>query len=527
MAASLAFESAANVEGIRKFRNDAVENRLRRRQEGTRQQRVHNSSAFSRYAAGVDRNHFDTLFVKLFAAIAGAIALLTLAAYFVFSWSFERGFVQYLHRADEVRLERMVDRLAEIYVREGGWAALATDRERWIETARQALGLPKPAERAATDDGRSTERDLPLTIDPRLMLFDSAKIQLVGRPEAAARAVLKPVSVDGKAVGYLGYVPRPELVESVERLYIQRQHVAFTTIALAMLVSALVLGAGLAHWLARRIRALARGANALAQGDYHVRLKARGHDELAQLARDFNELAATLDHARKARQQWIADIAHELRTPLSILRGEIESLQDGVRPLTQASIASLATEAARLARLVEDLHTLSMSDLGALSYHKEPVPVAELVEDVIAAQRGAIAERGLEVETNFDHGALVLADETRLSQVFTNLLQNSLRYTDPPGKIAIAVERRGERVLVHWEDTAPGVPDDELPRLTDRLYRVESSRSRAGGGSGLGLAIASAIVEGHGGRLAAAASALGGLRIDISLPVYIGVNGHV
>jgi two-component system sensor histidine kinase BaeS len=167
-----------------------------------------------------------------------------------------------------------------------------------------------------------------------------------------------------------------------------------------------------------------------------------------------------------------------------------------------------------------------MSDLGALSYHKEPVPVAEVVEDVIAAQRSAIAERGLEIETKLDDEALVLADETRLSQVFANLLQNSLRYTDAPGRIAVAVERAGDRVLARWEDTAPGVPGEELARLTERLYRVESSRSRAGGGSGLGLAIASAIVEGHGGTLAVASSSLGGLRIDISLPAYVRLNGH-
>jgi two-component system sensor histidine kinase BaeS len=249
----------------------------------------------------VDKNRLDTLFVKLFIAIAGAIALLTLAAYFVFSWSFEHGFVQYLHRADEIRLERMVDRLEEIYVQEGGWAALAANRERWIETAREALGLPKAPERSPLGDTGSSQRDLPLTIDPRLMLFDGERRQLVGRPEAAARAVLKPVSVDGRAVGYLGYVPRPELVESVERLYIQRQRVTFTTIALGMLVSALVLGAGLAHWLARRIRALARGANALAQGDYHVRLEARGHDELRERRASSGSRISHTSCARRSR----------------------------------------------------------------------------------------------------------------------------------------------------------------------------------------------------------------------------------
>ncbi len=129
------------------------------------------------------------------------------------------------------------------------------------------------------------------------------------------------------------------------------------------------------------------------QGDYEARVDVRGHDELAQLARDFNALAATLASARQARQQWIADIAHELRTPLAVLRAEIESLQDGVRPLDQAAVASLASETNRLARLVEDLHTLSLSDLGALTYYKEPIAVAEVIEDVLDAQRRTLAQQ--------------------------------------------------------------------------------------------------------------------------------------
>ena len=335
------------------------------------------------------------------------------------------------------------------------------------------------------------------------MLFDGERKQLIGRPEAAARAVLKPIVVQAKTVGYLGYVPRPEVIESVERVYLQRQRVAFGTIAIGMLVAALVLGAGLAYWLTRRIRALTRGTHALIQGDYQVRLDVPGHDELAQLARDFNTLAATLAAAREARQQWIADIAHELRTPLSVLRAEIESLEDGVRPLDQDNVASLAHETARLARLVEDLHTLSLSDQGALSYHREPVDLADVLRDAVAIQRREADERGLAVTLEVEDDTLVLADETRLAQVFANLLQNSVRYTDAPGRIAIAVKREGDKAVVEWHDSAPGVAAPDLPRLTERLYRVEGSRSRAGGGSGLGLAIAKAIVEGHGGTLTA------------------------
>jgi two-component system sensor histidine kinase BaeS len=439
----------------------------------------------------------DNLRVKLFLAIAGGTAALSLIAYLVFSWSFDRGFADYVNRADEARLQPFIESLAEGYAREGGWKWVAEDRRRWFELIRETVGLP------------------PVTIDPRLMLFDLDGTQLVGRAENVKRAVLKPIDWQAKTVGYLGYVPRPEALESIERLYLRRQHYAFAAIGLGMLAAALLLGAGLSGWLSRRIRKLADATESLIHGNYDVRLKPEGQDELARLARDFNTLAETLAAARQARRKWIADIAHELRTPLSIVRGEIEALQDGVRPLDRDAVNSLAGEAARLARLIEDLHTLSLSDLGALSYHKEPVDLAEIVEDVVEAQRPALKDQGLSLD--LDLGSCIISgDADRLAQVFANLLQNSLRYTDRPGRISVSI-RNG---TVVWEDGAPGVPEADLPRLTEHLFRVEGSRSRAGGGSGLGLAIANSIVQAHGGTLRAAPSALGGLRIELRFPVW-------
>ena len=467
----------------------------------------------------VDLGRFDRLPLKLFLAIAGAIAGLTLVSYLVFTWTFERGFVQYVNRADDARLELMTDRLADVYAREGGWAALARDPERWGAMSRDALGLPSSAE-------PGERRELPLTIDPRLLLLDADRTMLIGRPEAAAGAVLKPIESGGRTVGYVGYVPRIERLQSLERVYLRRQHQAFAAVTVGMVVAAFVLAAGLAYWLSRRVRALVQTTNALIRGDYTVRLAPRGQDELAQLARDFNTLAATLAASQEARRAWIADIAHELRTPLAVLRAEIESLQDGVRPLNQDNVASLAHETSRLTRLVEDLHTLSLSDRGALSYHPEPVDVADAVRDAVAAQRREAETRNLDVRLDLEEGTLVFADETRLGQVFANLMQNSLRYTDAPGRVAIAVRREGDRAIVDWQDSAPGVGADELPRLTERLYRVESSRSRAGGGSGLGLAIARAIVEGHGGTLSVAASELGGLGVRLVFPRWTADGGH-
>ncbi len=466
----------------------------------------------------MDTSRLDRLHVKLFTAVAGTIAVLTLAAYLVFSWSFERGFVEYVRRADEARLDALAVTLAEGYGREGGWDWVAADRERWIDLVRAALGLPTASAPDAESAQATAPGRIPLTIDPRLLLFDVDRRQLIGRTELASRAILRPIARNGTTIGYLGHVPRTGLLESIESLYLARQHLTFGVLAAAMLAASLLLGAGVSYWITRRVRRLAATAQALTAGDYSQRLDASGNDELAQLARDFNMLAQTLDGARRLRQQWIADISHELRTPLSILRGEIEALQDGVRPLDQAAIGSLAAEAARLARLIEDLHTLSLSDLGALTYHKEPVHLAEVIEDVIDPQRRALAERGLRIETDLASDAIVLGDADRLGQLFANLLQNSSRYTDAPGTIAVRLRHDAERILVDWEDSAPEVPHEELARLTERLYRVEGSRSRAGGGSGLGLAIARALVEGHGGTMSAHASRLGGLAIRLVLP---------
>ncbi|NLD69196.1 MAG: HAMP domain-containing protein [Limnobacter sp.] len=495
-------------------------------------------------------DRLDRLHLKLFAAIAGANVLLAVVAFVVIGQAFDRGFVEYLNRTDEARLTPLIGQLAEHYEREGDWSEFTGERRRWFDLTREVLGWVRPGAAADHDparqpgaaleqDGRADQQAPPassqppaaanraradplLTIDPRLMLFDAERSLLVGREEMAGEAILRPIDVGGSTVGYLGYVPRLQMVESLERLFSAQQQRRYAAIGAGMVVAGLLVGALLAWSLTRRIRQLGAGAAALIRGDYGARVQVDGHDELAELAADFNRLGDSLEAARRARQQWIADIAHELRTPLASLRAEIEALQDGIRPLDPESLASLAQEVGQLTRLVEDLRLLSMSDLGALDYRLEPLDLGELIGDTLQARRALLAERGLALEAELPPAAIVSGDDARLTQVFANLLQNTLRYTDAPGRLRVALAAQGERVVVTWEDSAPGVAADDLPRLSDRLFRVDGSRSRAGGGSGLGLAIADAIVTAHEGSMRASASPLGGLRWTIELPRLAG-----
>jgi two-component system sensor histidine kinase BaeS len=500
------------------------------------------------------RRGLDTLGVKLFLAIAGANLVLVMAVYFVWSWSFDKGLVDYVNQSERARLTPMITRLADGYRQHGSWQWLAEDRESWYLLLREVLGwrgapfsremmnrepraalrgdpgrgplapprMEPPAEaRTGLRDGNGVTP--PITIDWRVMLFDPDSAIVIPYPggdlATMELAVKLPIRVDDRIVGYLGYIPRLRLVQSLESITAAQQRQRFTVIALAMLAAVLLNAALISHWLSRRLRALGQGATALARGDYAARIPVNGHDELARLAGDFNHLAHALEAAQRGRQQWIGDIAHELRTPLTSLRAEIEAVQDGVRPLSQASMASVAQEVQQLTRLVEDLRLLSLSDLGALTCRKEPTDLAELIDDALAVGRAAMQDKQLAVQLQVSPGITVEADADRLAQVFRNLLQNTLRYSESPARLRISTVVDGRDARIDWEDSPPGVGDKDLQRLTERLFRVDDSRSRASGGSGLGLAIVKAIVEAHGGRMQAAHSDLGGLRWSIWLPL--------
>jgi len=201
-----------------------------------------------------------------------------------------------------------------------------------------------------------------------------------------------------------------------------------------------------------------------------------------------------------------------------VLRGEVQALQDGIRVPDERSFASLDAECGRLSALIDDLYQLALADAGALEYRFERLDLAELVGEVAEAQRPLCENDGLQLTLSIPAAPPVSGDAHRLSQLVDNLLANARRYTDAPGTVSVSLATQPGAVVLVVEDSAPGVAGEHLPRLFERLYRVESSRRRAAGGAGLGLAICKAIAEAHGGRIAAGHSPLGGLRVEVRLP---------
>ncbi|WNV03433.1 ATP-binding protein [Candidatus Methylospira mobilis] len=441
-------------------------------------------------------------------------------------WSFRQGFLDYLNDMERTHLTGMARRVAQAYDPDSGWGNLVDNPGAWLRILRPGSGRPPPGpDGFPPPPAPFSERDVPppdtLRIGPRIGLFDANRRFVAGNPEALTNIKkMEPVQYAEMTVGYLGIMPMIEITDRVDLRFVERQNQAWFLIVALVLTLALLAALIVARNRTRFFRKMAEIARQLADGYYDMRIPVTTGDELGELATDFNALADALSKSRDARQRWFADISHELRTPLTILYGELQALEDGVRPFDESTLLSLVAEVQRLRKLVDDLYQLALTDQGALNYRKYTVNVVELVQDVADSFSVRLARQQLTLEVESPAKAIeVSADADRLAQLFVNLMENSARYTDAQGLIQISIECDGRQALIIVQDSAPGVPDEALPRLFERLYRVEASRSRDHGGSGLGLAICQNITEAHGGSIAVSASALGGLKVEVRLPV--------
>ncbi|GHC15122.1 two-component sensor histidine kinase [Kushneria pakistanensis] len=458
---------------------------------------------------------FSRLGLKLLGAIVLVNVVLGALIFFVAARGIDDDFLGYLRRTQEARIDTLSETLIEGYARHGSWNWLAEDRTAWRDVLRLTLmpRLQDPSSARAAPGGLP-----PPMIDPRQFVLRDTRGQTVIGGFHAARNDMRyrELKLDGEPIGQLGYRAPDGIITSIDKIFLHRQLRNLGIITGAMLLTSLLLASGLAWWLGRRIRDMAQATQAIAHGDYTLRLRARGKDELSRLSSDINALARGLEHNRQSRQQWVADIAHELRTPLAILRGEIEAMQDGVRALDQRSLQSLAQEVSHLNRLIEDLRLLAQSDAHTLEAPLEHIDLSAQLHQQLEESREWLAERGIILTLDITPHLFIQGAPHRLRQLWHNLLSNTQAYTNAPGLLHVTLKRQGHKAVVIWEDSAPGVAPAQQHRLTERLFRVDDSRSRRHGGSGLGLAIASALVRLHGAQMTPAPSPLGGLRWHMS-----------
>jgi signal transduction histidine kinase len=295
------------------------------------------------------------------------------------------------------------------------------------------------------------------------------------------------------------------------------------------LLAAAAISAGIAllmaRWLARGmtqpLRDMAHAARRMERGDYSTRVHARSRDEVGQLTEAFNTMSAELEGVERLRRDLVANVSHELKTPITAIRAHLENLLDGVERPDPETLQVMLTQSERLGRLVDQLLDLSRLESGDVPLDREPVPLGPLVSQVLTEIDVARADRGVTVSSEVPENLPpALADRERVHQVLFNLVDNAVRYTPSGGAVTVSAHRHNGSVEIEVQDTGVGIPAEHLPRLFERFYRVDTSRSRDDdGGTGIGLAIARSVVEAHGGQIHAQSEPGRGSTFTFELPV--------
>jgi len=294
---------------------------------------------------------------------------------------------------------------------------------------------------------------------PQLVLVDKDKTVVAGRERTDRELSWFPINYDDAVVGYIGYIVSDGLPGQLESVFAEQQRRSLAWVSLLMVSISAVLAAIIAPRIVKPVLTVSKAVSEISRGDFDQRVQTNRRDELGDLSRDVNHLALTLEQSRTARRKWIAEISHELRTPVAILQGEIDAIDDGINGIS------------------------------------------------------------INLEGNAADSEII-GDTQRLGQMLDNILQNSLRYTDDNGHVQITLQEQDDQLQILWNDSGPGLADEDLPQLFDPLFRAEQSRNRNNGGAGLGLAIVEKIITAHRGSISASHSSLGGLQLEILIPLH-------
>nr|MBC7245482.1 HAMP domain-containing protein [Chloroflexota bacterium] len=436
----------------------------------------------------------------------------------------------YLSYRDPWRYEPLVQALALYYQTHGTWQGVEVLLERWqeVETILQQMpGMSQPMMgrmRSMTFAGGSRVQ-LVLT-DANGRVLYSRMQRHPGRqltPDEAAAAI--DIEVDSRVVGRL-VVALPiqsAILGPIEQRFFERLRQLLLAGAVLAGILGVLLGVAFSRTLSAPLQRLAVAARAVANRDFSQRVEVGGSTEIAEVSQAFNEMAAALEQAEQLRKNLMADVAHELRTPLSVLQGNLQAILDDVYALDKAEIASLYDQTRLLARLVDDLRELALADAGKLQMNLVPTDVGKILLNTSEYLTPAAGAQKVTLTVQVpDDLPLVHADPDRVAQVLHNLLVNALRHTHEGGSIAVSASTTEEGVEIAVSDTGEGIAPEDLPFVFERFWRADPSRSRNKhwpGGSGLGLSIAQSLVKAHGGRIWAESTLGKGSTFHFTLPL--------
>ncbi|MDO6721241.1 ATP-binding protein [Psychrosphaera sp. 1_MG-2023] len=497
---------------------------------------------------------------KLFLILFGFSILLVTSLVTLMQWSLGRGMVEYVNTKEVQALQPLVAQLIVEYKKNDSWSSMTnrhnkfrrliseqlSDSEfsprgnrqgnRQDDRSRPSRRPPPPHERDARDAAEGPiaqggprqqfDRQPPPPNESKQVhyaILDATGEVVVGQYLSDLDYSKTPMTIDDFVIGQFAVSKRSQLTKGYEVDFVNQQQSYFWIIATFVLTLVALITLPLTRHLVQPLKQIKNGMHGLTQGEYDQQIQLKRKDEFGELSEHFNELALTLSENESARKRWLANISHELRTPVAILRGELEAMLDDVRPLTKFNIVSVNDEVKHLQRLIDDLNLLASADIGGMRYRKERVELNDLIEGEVEKYRGYLADSGIKLVTKVEDKNITLyADQTRLCQLFENIINNCIKYSGATSislNVSRELEGGKEFVVINFEDNGIGVDEIHLPNLFEHLYRVDNSRNRKTGGSGLGLSICRHIVTGHQGEIFAEKAASGGLSIMIKLPI--------
>ena len=470
---------------------------------------------------------------KLVLINTGIIVILTSAFICLSYFSSKSMYSDALNGIDREVIKNLASNLGEHYEKHQSWNAFIDDPAYWNATVDRnffAVFFRLMAE-VAEDRGEALPpppsgfEEMPKwefpfgTFFQRLSLLDVQKQPLI-QPEIFNReATYQRIKVDGETVAWLriGSID-VDMLPLAQYFFDQQLKIVYWSAVIGGLF-AICLTFFLSRHITAPIKRLTQKAKQIAKRDFTGVVDVRTGDELQQLAEGFNSISQELDIYQHRQKQWLMDVSHELKAPLTVLVGEVFAICDDLSKCDENTAELLQKEALRIKRIADDLYQLCQIEEMGIQLRCTTIPLDDLVKQQINGYLPRFAAKQILVNQNYPPSPIyVFADADRLAQVFVNLLENCLRYSSTPGNLWITEELLDGQILVALEDSGPGVPGDSLPRLFDRLYRVKTVDGDHLGGAGLGLAICKEIIIAHKGTITAKHGSRGGLRIEISLP---------